>query len=349
MRSVEEIDSDIAKVKAAIAKRDKANAYVDEARNTPEYRMGLARYILHGDMSGVNSALQRAQSDYQQEQNRLSTEKLTKIHSDIADEDGRFQWQRDYARAKSTKREVDANKASTEKDKRDAAIDVRFYEDVGYKKGYLKPTSNADVVKDEEAEADARKKQSQRESTKRKLEYFLGKDNVSDEDLEGFETANKTFFDTEADAPLAGYESTYWDNQSKIDALRKANRTARGKKYIADMMAKLEDKSLDTEGKIIDLMNTYAPAEDYSDVEGWDKFQTSVENMKKGKRDAAAEARNRKAAANNVSAEQVRSTSDKTVTSKAGNKSYVFDVVPDDAKGVYYLKIGNTVYRTINY
>ena len=344
MRSVAEIDKEIAEVQARIKARNEG----PPQRNTPEYRAARFDYIVDGDRSGLDAYQNALNAAIQNKLSRDAQEKLVKLGRQQTDDENRYQWQKDYAIAKSAQREIMANKSSSEKDKRDAATNVKFYEDLGTKKGWMPKVDPAVAAADEAKDEAARKAQTARESNKAKLSYFLSKNRVPDADLETYKALNdEQFFDKANDMPFTGYEETYWDNQSKIDALKKANFNDRAKKYMDDVLAKLANKNINTEGKVVDLLAENEAPEDYSQAEGWDKFQSEIENKKKGFRDAAAERKNRTSAANSISITAIKTTTTGKVSGSANGSNYEFDVVENPDKGVYELKIGKKIYRTV--
>ena len=345
MRSIEEIDADIAEVQKRIAARNEGTPQ----RNSPEYRAARFDYIVDGDRSGLDAYQNALNAAIQNKLSREEQEKLVKLGRQQTDDENHYQWQKDYAIAKSAQREIMANKSSSEKDKRDAATNVKFYEDYGAHKGYFVRPSKEVKAKEAASEDEARKSQTKRESAKAKLGYYLGRDNLTDEQINQLEAENQGFFDKENDAPYTGFEETYWDNMSKIDAHRKKNFNAEAKKYMDDVRAKLADKNIDTEAKADQLLkdNPVPEGKDYSTADNWDKFQSDIENKKKGFRDSAAEKQNRIKAASGISAAAVSSTADKTIKGSAGGKSYMFNIEPDYTKGEYRLTIDGKVYRTI--
>ena len=343
MRSIAEIDAEIAEVQKRIAARNEGTPQ----RNTPEYRAARFDYIVDGDRSGLDAYQNALNAAIQNKLSRDAQEKLVKLGRQQTDDENRYQWQKDYAIAKSAQREIMANKSSSEKDKRDAATNVKFYEDYGAQKGYFVRPSKE--VEDKEAKADeeARKAQTKRDSTKAKVGYYLGRDTLTDEQINQLEAENQVFFDKENDAPYTGYEETYWDNMSKVDAHRKKNFNAEAKKYMDRVLAKLADKNINTEEAVDQVVKDNPPPKDYSTADNWDKFNSEIENKKKGFRDAKAERQNRFKAAAGISASDVASTAEKTISGYAGGKSYTFTIVPDYSKSEYRLTIGNKTYRRI--
>ena len=345
MRSLAEIDADIAEVQQRIAAR---NAGTPQ-RNSPEYRAARFDYIVDGDRSGLDAYQNAVNAAIQNRLSRESSERMAKAGKAQADDEGRYQWYKDYAMAKSNQREIMANKTSSEKDKRDAATQVKFYEDYGAAKGYFMRPDKATEVKESKEEEEARKAQTRRESKKAKLGYYLGKDSLTEQQIAELEAENQDFFDKDNDAPYTGFEETYWDNMSKIGEHRKKNFNAEAKKYMDDLRGKLANKNIKTAQQVDDIIkdNPMPEGKDYSTAEGWDKFQSEIENQKKGYRDSASERANRTKAAAGIKADDVSSTTEKTIKGSAGGKSYVFDIEPDYSKSEYRLTIGGKVYRRI--
>jgi hypothetical protein len=145
MRSVEEIDADIAEVQKRIAARNEGTPQ----RNSPEYRAARFDYIVDGDRSGLDAYQNALNAAIQNKLSRESQERLLKEGKEKADDEQMDQWQKDYSFAKSAKEEIDNNPKSTQKQKDDAAATVRYYEAVGAKKGYMK--KYADMTKAPEA------------------------------------------------------------------------------------------------------------------------------------------------------------------------------------------------------
>lgn len=345
MRSLEEIDADIAEVQARIAKRNEGMPNYGD----PAYRAARFDYIVDGDRSGLDAYQNAVNAAIQNKLSRESSEKIAKAGKAQADEEAMYQWQKDYAIAKSAQREIMANKNSSEKDKRDAATNVKFYEDYGAAKGYFRRPDKATEVKETKDEEEARKAQTRRESKMKKLSYYLGKPSLTEQQIAEFEAENQDFFDKDNDAPYTGFEETYWDNMSKIDEHRKKNFNAEAKKYMDDLRGKLANKNIKTAQQVDDIINANPMPEgkDYSTAEGWDKFQSEIENQKKGYRDSAAERQNRIAAANGISTTAIKTTTTGKVSGSSKGINYEFDVVENPDKGVYELKIGRTVYRKV--
>ena len=138
MRSIAEIDADIAEVEARLAKRNEGMPQ----RSNPEYRAARFDYIVDGDRSGLDAYQNALNAAIQNKLSRESQERMLKDGKAKADEEAMDQWQKDYTFAKSALNEANANPKSTPKQKEDAEATVRYYEAVGAKKGYLTKYAN---------------------------------------------------------------------------------------------------------------------------------------------------------------------------------------------------------------
>lgn len=137
MRSVAEIDAEIAEVQKRIAARNEGTPQ----RNSPEYRAARFDYIVDGDRSGLDAYQNALNAAIQNKLSRDAQERMLKEGKEQADDEQMDQWQKDYSFAKSAQEEIDKDPRSTQKQKDDAAATVRYYEAVGNKKGYMKKYS----------------------------------------------------------------------------------------------------------------------------------------------------------------------------------------------------------------
>lgn len=137
-RSIAEIDADIAEVQARI---DARNAGTPQ-RNSPEYRAARFDYIVDGDRSGLDAYQNALNAAIQNKLSRDSQERMLKDGKAKADEEAMDQWQKDYTFAKSAQAEAYANPKSTPRERENADANVRYYESVGAKKGYMAKYAN---------------------------------------------------------------------------------------------------------------------------------------------------------------------------------------------------------------
>ena len=145
MRSIAEIDADIAAVQQRIADRN-AGA---PSRNSPEYRAARFDYIVNGDRSGIDAYANAMQSAIQNKLNRESTEKLAALNKESAKEEDEIAWRKDMTNARSDLNDV-RNKynqgLATDKDVEDAVANYNFHAERGAKKGYSNAPSAESVI-----------------------------------------------------------------------------------------------------------------------------------------------------------------------------------------------------------
>lgn len=146
MRSVAEIDADIAEVQKRIAARNEGTPL----RNSPEYRAARFDYIVDGDRSGLDAYQNALNLAIQNKLSRDAQERMLKEGKQQADDEQMDQWQKDYTFAKSAQAEAYANPKATTRERENADANVRYYEAVGTKKGYMKKYS--DMTKAPEGE-----------------------------------------------------------------------------------------------------------------------------------------------------------------------------------------------------
>lgn len=166
-RSLQEIDADIAQVKAEIALRDK---YI-QGFNQPQTKVGWGSYIVNNDRGLLDQYQNREnqwknaieQQLFQAEQNRLSresAEKIAGINKVTAEEEKMDDYMRQRNRAITTlnyaKQRLDAtpkeNKVEYEAAARDVALaqhDVNYYnKKVGYKEPEESITEEPEATKE---------------------------------------------------------------------------------------------------------------------------------------------------------------------------------------------------------
>ncbi len=145
MRSIAEIDADIAAVQQRIAARNEGTP----SRNSPEYRAARFDYIVNGDRSGIDAYSSAMQSAIQNKLNRESTEKLAKLNKESANEEDEISWRKDMTNARSDLNDV-RNKynqgLATDKDVEDAVANYNFHAERGAKKGYKNAPASESVA-----------------------------------------------------------------------------------------------------------------------------------------------------------------------------------------------------------
>ena len=147
MRSIAEIDADIAEVQKRIAARNEGTPQ----RNSPEYRAARFDYIVDGDRSGLDAYQNALNAAIQNKLNREEQEKLVKLNKKIADEEDEVSWRKDMTNARSDladvrRRIAQGDKGTTQKDLEDAVANYNFHAERGAKKKYKNVPSLETVV-----------------------------------------------------------------------------------------------------------------------------------------------------------------------------------------------------------
>ena len=147
MRSIAEIDAEIAEVQKRIAARNEGNPQ----RNSPEYRAARFDYIVDGDRSGLDAYQNALNAAIQNKLNREEQEKLVKLNKKIADEEDEVSWRKDMTNARSDladvrRRIAQGDKGTTQKDLEDAVANYNFHAERGAKRKYKNVPSLETVV-----------------------------------------------------------------------------------------------------------------------------------------------------------------------------------------------------------
>lgn len=178
MRSIAEIDADIAAVQQRIAARNEGMPN----RNSPEYRAARFDYIVNGDRSGIDAYSSAMQSAIQNKLNRESTEKLAALNKESAKEEDEIAWRKDMTNARSDLNDV-RNKynqgLATDKDVEDAVANYNFHAERGAKKGYKNAPASESVAQKAEVSGLDNMAKKMRES----VAEMVAKDSASVEDL----------------------------------------------------------------------------------------------------------------------------------------------------------------------
>lgn len=180
MRSIAEIDADIAAVQQRIADRNAGTP----SRNSPEYRAARFDYIVNGDRSGIDAYANAMQSAIQNKLNRESTEKLAKLNKESAREEDEISWRKDMTNARTDLNDV-RNKVkqglATEKDVADAVANYNFHAERGAKKGY-KDAPSVETVASPQAQA-VTGIDNMAKSMRESVSEMVAKDSASVDDL----------------------------------------------------------------------------------------------------------------------------------------------------------------------
>ena len=268
MRSVAEIDKDIAEVKARMASEN-------PQRSSPEYRAARFDYIVNGDRSGLDAYQTSLQAAIQNKLQRESSEKMMQLQQGMADDDQRYQWRKDYALAQNALREVNSNPKSSEKDKADAQAYVDFYEDYGEKKGWYKRPATPEADKEnvpptgENQNSQSSVVPSDWQNVSAKAQGVIDTDTSTPEDIDAAIASLK---------PFAG-------NTHVAEDLAKLNSGLENKRNLIETTKaweKAQEKAnseIDRKGvKIADLKAQKKEIEKYKDQKGYDTLVTKLDN-----------------------------------------------------------------------
>ena len=262
MRSLEEINADIAKVQAQI---DARNAGTPD-RNNPEYRAARFDYIVHGDRTGLDAYQNALNAAIQNRLSRESSEKMMQAGKEQADEEAMDQWQKDYSFAKSAQSEIYNNPASTQKQKDDADATVRYYESVGNRKGYLGKYKTMTAAPASPAAAPAAT-ETPKEAPKETFKQLMGRGQTleKDEDLDAYINDVKAYTGNDAVVGEA------YDAIAKAQEKKKENATGRWNEYNSRVKAALGEKDYNKRKAALEPLKeelgNYKGQEKYAEVE----------------------------------------------------------------------------------
>ena len=322
MRSIEEIDADIAEVQKRIAARNEGTPL----RNSPEYRAARFDYIVDGDRSGLDAYQNALNAAIQNKLSRESAEKMAKAGKEQADEEAMDQWQKDYSFAKSALEEINANPKSTQKQKDDAAATVRYYKAVGDKKGYTKRydamTKEPETPKDETPAAEVK--------PVRGFEQIMG----DVDKLTGMEGAVDPAEIDKLYNELLDYKgndfTTRETNQAlaKLNNKKKSNADARWNEYNSRVKAALGEKNYGKRKAALEPLK-----EELANYKGQEKYAEVEKSINDGLKKPVASPvvgyiKNLKAKDLMSSYTTLRKAKNKTVTENApiGENSYPYKV-----------------------
>lgn len=259
MRSIAEIDADIAEVQKRIASRNEGMP----SRNDPTYRASRFDYIVEGDRSGLDNYQNALNAAIQNKLSRDTQERMLKAGKEQADDEAMDQWQKDYSFAKSAKEEIDNNPASTQKQKDDADATVRYYESVGNRKGYLSKYKTMTAAPVEASAVETPKQEAQKETFKQLM--GRGQTLEKDEDLDAYINDVKAYTGNDAVVGEA------YDAIAKAQDKKKENATGRWNEYNSRVKAALGEKNYEKRKAALEPLKeelaNYKGQEKYAEVE----------------------------------------------------------------------------------
>lgn len=147
MRSIAEIDADIAEVQKRIAARNEGMP----SRNDPTYRASRFDYIVEGDRSGLDAYQNALNAAIQNKLSREAQERMLKLGKEQTNEEDEIAWRKDMTNARSDladvrRRIAQGDKGTTQKDLEDAVANFNFHAQRGAKKNYKDVPALEEVV-----------------------------------------------------------------------------------------------------------------------------------------------------------------------------------------------------------
>ena len=317
MRSIAEIDADIAEVQKRIADRNAGNPQ----RNSPEYRAARFDYIVEGDRTGLDAYQNALNAAIQNKLSRESAEKMAQAGKEQADEEAMDQWQKEYSFAKSAKEEIYNNPASTQKQKDDADANVRYYESVGKRKGYLDKYKAMTAAPVEAAAVVETQKQDAPKETFKQL-MARGQTLETDEDIDAWTDDVKKYTGNDAVVGEA------YEGIAKAQEKKKSNAEGRWNEYNSRVKAALSEKDYNKRKAALEPLK-----EELSNYKGQEKYAEVEKSINDGLKKPVASPvvkyiKNLKAVDLMSVYQELRKskTKNKTDNASIGDKSYPYKV-----------------------
>lgn len=307
MRSIAEIDADIAEVQKRIAARNEGTPQ----RNSPEYRAARFDYIVDGDRSGLDAYQNALNAAIQNKLSREEQEKLVKLNKKIADEEDEVSWRKDMTNARSDladvrRRIAQGDKGTTQKDLEDAVANFNFHAQRGAKRKYGGVPELETVVQ---------KQQEQNiEGSPFDMRQFVrtvaGKESATIDELKQALPIIEYLKAQKAD--MSNEEATIADRISKIEGPQAMDTSL---KSLQEALASGNADKIDAAADAYDKHKSVAGYEGKNSTEARKKAQ--------GIRNAAAEAKNLAEAAKLVTLGELRAAAYKQRNEKSDANRYV--------------------------
>ena len=259
MRTLEEVQKELDEVDALIkAQHEGMPNYGD-----PGYRAARFDYIVEGDRSGLDAYQNALNAAIQNKLSRESSERMMKAGKAQADEEAMDQWQKEYSFAKSAQSDIYNNPASTQKQKEDADANVRYYESVGKRKGYLDKYKAMTAAPVEAAAVETPKQEAQKETFKQLM--GRGQTLEKDEDIDAWIEDVKKYTGNDAVVGEA------YEGIGKAQEKKKANAEGRWNEYNSRVKAALDEKNYGKRKAALEPLKEelakYKGQEKYAEVE----------------------------------------------------------------------------------
>lgn len=307
MRSIAEIDADIAEVQKRIAARNEGTPL----RNSPEYRAARFDYIVDGDRSGLDAYQNALNAAIQNKLSRDAQERMLKLGKEQTNEEDEIAWRKDMTNARSDladvrRRIAQGDKGTTQKDLEDAVANFNFHAQRGAKKNYKGVPALEEVVQKTEQQNIDGSPFDMRQFVK----TVAGKESATIDELK--QTLPIIEYLKAQKADMSNEEAAITDRISKIE----------GPQAMDTSLKSLQEALASGDADKID-----AAADDYDkhkSVTGYEgKNSTEARKKAQGIRNAAAEAKNLAEAAKLVTLGELRAAAYKQRNEKSDANRYV--------------------------
>ena len=325
MRSLQEIDAEIAAVKARMAKRAEGLP----VRETPEYRAARFDYIVDGNRSGLDLYQNSLQSAIQNKLNRDNAMAIAKLGKEASSETDRINWARTTADAEAalrqTKKAVDEGKLSAE-DLEKAQNFVNAQYALGKSKGwYTEPEKSATPAKPAEPAFDAK-------ATRDKIQAILDNDEATDEEIATAELLNVG----DPEKGVKGLDS--YEMGTKIAEKKRGNEKKKAKAAYDTASNALDEALATKDADKIDA--AIADYEKHKDVEGYkgDKAENARKEAAKIRKNNANIAKGKKVLKTVTYEDVLAADADKSTKGTVNKEGFDFKYkwLPNDTAAVTF-------------
>lgn len=328
MRSLQEIDAEIAAVKARMAKRAEGLP----VRDTPEYRAARFDYIVDGNRQGLDlyqnslqnamqQKLQRELTASENEKNRQNAMAIAKLGKEASTETDRINWVKNTSDAEATleavRKQAKEGLASPEDVKRaENAVNAQYA--LGVSKKWMEPVKS-DTKKEPEP-----KPEFDPTVLRNEIQAVIDNDEATDEEIAAAYEKNKKL--------------DSFSMQSKLDEKSRGNEKKKAKAAYDTASNALDEAIATGDPDKID-----AAADDYEkhkDVEGYkgDKAEKARKESAKIRKNNAHRAKGRKVL-KNVTYEDVQAAdADKSTQGRVNKEGFEFKYkwLPNDTAAVTF-------------
>lgn len=328
MRSLQEIDAEIAAVKARMAQRAEGLP----VRSTPEYRAARFDYIVDGNRQGLDlyqnslqnamqQKLQRELTASENEKNRQNAMAIAKLGKESATETDRINWVKNTSDAEATlaavRKQAKEGLASPEDVKRaENAVNAQYA--LGVSKKWMEP------VKSETKTEPEPKPEFDPTVLRNEIQAVLDNDEATDEEIAAAYEKNKKL--------------DSFSMQSKLDEKSRGNEKKKAKAAYEASTNALDEALATKDPDKIDA--AIAEYEKHKDVEGYkgDKAENARKESAKIRKNNANRAKGRKVLKTVTYEDVLEADADKSTKGTVNKEGFDFKYkwLPNDTAAVTY-------------